>query len=134
MAIERESCESWTEVPGGYTLFLSVFDQKDPNFATAYSLVPEFDYKLPTNKSVPVAARSAQSKVVCINRISTVGLNWLEPGACVENSIKLSSTSPGNRRMESNWPKDPKDCSIAFASGSPSTCDIGYDGGAENIN
>jgi len=39
-------------VPGGYNVYMSVFSQKDPNFATAYGLVPEFDYKLPTNINV----------------------------------------------------------------------------------
>ena len=31
--ISFKSCSSWTDEPGGYTVFLSVFDQKDPNFA-----------------------------------------------------------------------------------------------------
>jgi hypothetical protein len=87
----RESCSSWTEVPGGYTVFLSVFDQKDPNFAQAYALVPEFDYKLPTNKSVKNYGHGSQAKVVCINRLTTMGLDPLEAGAYVENNIKLSS-------------------------------------------
>jgi len=33
VGISRESCSSWTDVPGGYTVYMSVFDQKDPNFA-----------------------------------------------------------------------------------------------------
>jgi len=42
--VSVKSCSHWTDVPGGYTVWLSVFDQKDPNFAVAYGLVPEFDY------------------------------------------------------------------------------------------
>jgi len=50
--ISREECSEWVDVPGGYNVHLSVFDQQDPAFAQAYGLVPEFNYKLPTDKTV----------------------------------------------------------------------------------
>jgi hypothetical protein len=62
-----------------------------------------------------------------------MGLDSAEAGAYVENNIKLSSSSPVDR-MDNYWPKKKEDCKIGFNSGSLNSCDIGYDGGAENVN
>jgi len=36
--------------------------------------------------------------------------------------------------MYSKWPRTKEDCKIGFNGGSIPTCDIAYDGGAENVN
>jgi hypothetical protein len=73
------------------------------------------------------------AKVVCVNRITTSGLDSSEAGAYVENNIKIASSN-GNYKMQNFWPKKKDDCKIGFNSGSLNSCDIGYDGGAENVN
>lgn len=62
-----------------------------------------------------------------------MGLDYAEAGAYVENNIKLSSAS-SSWKMDNYWPKKKDDCKIGFNSGSLNSCDIGYDGGAENVN
>lgn len=75
----------------------------------------------------------SSAKVVCVNRLTTMGLDSAEAGAYVENNIKLSSGS-SSYKMANYWPKKKDDCKIGFNSGSLNSCDIGYDGGAENVN
>jgi hypothetical protein len=37
-----EDCSKWTEVPGGYTVHMSVYHHDDPNYDLAYSLTPSW--------------------------------------------------------------------------------------------
>lgn len=85
---------------------------------------------LPTNKSVSrKSGTNANSKVVCLNRISTNGLDYSEAGAYVELSINLSSGDK-SRKMNNVWPRSASDCKLGYNSGSISSCDVAYDGGA----
>ncbi len=64
-----------------------------------------------------------------------MGLDSSEAGAYVENNIHISSRSKSDSdKMDNYWPKKKDDCKIGFNSGSLNSCDIGYDGGAENVN
>jgi len=87
---------------------------------------------LPTNKSVSrKSGTKADSKVVCLNRISTNGLDYSEAGAYVELSINLSSVDIWNHwKMNNVWPRSASDCKLGYNSGSISSCDVAYDGGA----
>jgi len=85
---------------------------------------------LPTNKKVTrKSGTSEDSKVVCLNRISTNGLDYSEAGAYVELSINLSSGDK-SRKMNNVWPRSASDCKLGYNSDSISSCDIAYDGGA----
>lgn len=79
--VSYKDCSEWTDVPGGYNVYLSVFDQTDPNFDMAYGLVPEFEPKLANANGVSsYADHPASARVVCINRITTMGLDFAEAG------------------------------------------------------
>ena len=62
-----------------------------------------------------------------------MGLDTREAGAYVEINIKLSSES-SSWKLEDYWPKKKEDCKLGFNSGSLNSCDLAYDGGAENVN
>ena len=133
--VSMQDCSSWTDVPGGYNVYLSVFDQTDPNFDVAYGLVPEFGAKLPTGKAAPATNHPASARVVCINRITTLALDSAEAGYEVEVGINLSSSkSSTGDRQDNIWPRVASDCKFGFNAGPPDSCNIGYDGGAQSVN
>jgi len=35
-----EDCSKWTEVPGGYTVSMSVYNYNDPSYSHAYAVTP----------------------------------------------------------------------------------------------
>lgn len=37
-----EDCTKWTEVPGGYTVHMSVYNYNDPSYNLAYALTPNW--------------------------------------------------------------------------------------------
>jgi len=135
VGVSYEDCSEWTAVPGGYNVYMSVFDQTDPNFDMAYSLVPEFEATLPKNKSVPKNNHPSSARVVCINRMTTLGLDYSEAGWMVENNINLAARSTRTNAYNPNdWPRSKDDCKFGFNSGSVKSCNIGYDGGSQSIN
>jgi len=40
--IKYEDCSTWKEVPGGYTVHMSVYNHDDPSYDLAYSLTPSW--------------------------------------------------------------------------------------------
>jgi len=133
--VSYENCSSWTDVPGGYNVYLSVFDQTDPNFDMAYSLVPEFVATLPKKNNVAKTNHPRSARVVCINRITTLGLDYSEAGNNVEIGIKMDGVSTRTNSKQSNvWPRTKDDCKWGFNSGSVNSCNLNYDGGAQSVN
>jgi len=83
----------WTDLPGGYTAYITVYEKENPNYNYIYQ---NFAYGKFISSNGPASEHlnvvlPKKAKVVCINRVTTKGLT--DPGSNSEININLNASN-----------------------------------------